>query len=622
MKPETSYISTSEYIWYFISDKSWSKKGPGDTASTTSTCSGRTISSSIVSVKAAQAPPAEAKADPVVKPYQSILQKYSKYTSSPKLNRKAETEPATTEPPIPSKKSTSYDWLRAPTKQTSYKTGAVAAVAADQKSSSSSASTPPLICKRYTGLGSKTVKFSSDEDSCGSDADNNNTNFRSAWRKGQPPRSDCVIKLSGAKKEKNDSRTTNKLLVSKDTPDTSTVSSPAAAIPPPPPSPPIVPSCHESQAESETAEMVSEVSVMMRLAPSVEEMQPLKVSKVTLPPLSFAVDSRISSSFQEEKLDRLKAPSYELNLQWGVAGQIQGVTDGPVLPSQQQEICHCPAAVRHNNSLADFAFSPTPTAASSPSASEPSTTSASLTSHSENYFPSDSDSMNTTAQASPTSPSPGCSVGSVDVPLTVVEIQEAMRSMENSLGSPVSSSQPISETKCDIETTQLVSEENSVKNDAATTPPVVVKEITESAKFEVTPQSDIQVLKNSLSLDLVKHQPDHDRNHKMGNEPVASSPLSPPPPTMSKQNGATAKAVKQSQSLAAPIDHHTLPSQNKTSLKHESHLQMVKDPGKRAQSGSEDESRASRSGSCSSAASLSIFGGISSEPGKEISYSI
>ena len=572
-------------------------------------------------MKAAQPPPAEAKTDPVVKPYQSILQKYSKYSSSPKLNRKAETEPATSEP-IPSKKSTSYDWLRAPTKQTSYKTAAVAAVAADQKSSSSSASTPPLICKRYTGLGSKTVKFSSDEDSCGSDADNNNTNFRSAWRKGQPPRSDCVIKLSGAKKEKNDSssRTTNKLLVSKDTPDTSSVSSPAAAIPPP--SPPIVPSCHESEAKSETAEMVSDVSVM-RLAPPVEEMQPLKVSKVTLPPLSFAVDSRISSSLQEEKLDRLKAPSYELNLQWGVAGQIQGVIDGPVLPSQQQEICHCPAAVRHNNSLADFAFSPTPTAASSPSASEPSTTSASLTSHSENYFPSDSDSMNTTAQASPTSPSPGCSVGSVDVPLTVVEIQEAMRSMENSMASPVSS-QPISETKCDIKTTQLVSEENYVKNDAATTPPpVVVKEVTES--FVVAPESEIQVLKNSLSLDLVKHQPDHDRNQKLVNEPVASSPLSPPPPpppTISKLNGATAKAVKQSQSLAAPIDHHTLPSQKKTSLIHESHLQMVKDPGKRAQSGSEDESRASRSGSCSSAASLSIFGGISSELGKEFSYCI
>ena len=57
--------------------------------------------------------------------------------------------------------------------------------AADQKSSSSgSVSTPPPFLKRYAGAGSKTVKFSSDEES-GSDADNRNTNFRyclEAWK--------------------------------------------------------------------------------------------------------------------------------------------------------------------------------------------------------------------------------------------------------------------------------------------------------------------------------------------------------------------------------------------------------------------------------------------------------
>ena len=155
---------------------------------------------------------------------------------------------------------------------------------------------------------------------------------RSAWRKGQPPRSDCVIKLSSAVKKNDNSRTTNKLLVSTDTPDTSKTT--AAVVPP------AVPSCHESKAKFETVELASDVSVKTKL-------EPVRVNKVTLPPLSFAVDSRISSSFLEEKLDRLKAPSYEPNLQWGVAGLIPGY-DGP-LPSSgstSPEVFMCPAAVR------------------------------------------------------------------------------------------------------------------------------------------------------------------------------------------------------------------------------------------------------------------------------------
>ena len=126
-------------------DKSWSKEaGGGDCGGdTASTCSGRTISSSVLSVKEAAVKPKEVKKDsPAAKSstsrpgergggvssYQSILQKYSKYNlpsaSSPKLNRNSSDgqscSPQLHRKVTEEKKDTSFDWLRAPVKQTAY----------------------------------------------------------------------------------------------------------------------------------------------------------------------------------------------------------------------------------------------------------------------------------------------------------------------------------------------------------------------------------------------------------------------------------------------------------------------------------------------------------------------
>ena len=63
----------------------------------------------------------------------------------------------------------------------------------------------PIFCYRkvglraYTGAGSNTVQtFPSDEES----DDGNQVDFVSAWRPGQPPRSDCIIKLTKGKETK------------------------------------------------------------------------------------------------------------------------------------------------------------------------------------------------------------------------------------------------------------------------------------------------------------------------------------------------------------------------------------------------------------------------------------
>ena len=53
--------------------------------------------------------------------------------------------------------------------------------------------------RAYTGAGSNTVQtFPSDEES----DDGNQVDFVSAWRPGQPPRSDCIIKLTKGKETK------------------------------------------------------------------------------------------------------------------------------------------------------------------------------------------------------------------------------------------------------------------------------------------------------------------------------------------------------------------------------------------------------------------------------------
>ena len=51
-----------------------------------------------------------------------------------------------------------------------------------------------IVGRAYAGAGSKTIQtFPSDEES---DDDDGQVNFTSAWRPGQPPRGDCVIKLT------------------------------------------------------------------------------------------------------------------------------------------------------------------------------------------------------------------------------------------------------------------------------------------------------------------------------------------------------------------------------------------------------------------------------------------
>jgi hypothetical protein len=51
--------------------------------------------------------------------------------------------------------------------------------------------------RAYAGAGSNTIQtFPSDEES---EDDGNQVNFVSAWRPGQPPRSDCIIKLTKGK---------------------------------------------------------------------------------------------------------------------------------------------------------------------------------------------------------------------------------------------------------------------------------------------------------------------------------------------------------------------------------------------------------------------------------------
>ena len=245
------------------------KSTKSDDTSTTSTCS-------VISVVA------KGPKDETVKPYQAILSKYpSKYQQTtttgktkPKehdhrtvtttgkketreqmqttgkketgdheqvqrtkttgeIEKRSEHEP---------KKRTNYDWLRPP-KPKVFNPPA-SSENSEHKSSSSSTSSPLPIAKMYTPKNGSKPMFSSDEEE---EDREDKTNFTSAWRRGQPPRSDCVIKLTkNHTKEKKQRRlsevekttsvqpevkdpnrngvnldaTTNKLLVSSDTPGT------------------------------------------------------------------------------------------------------------------------------------------------------------------------------------------------------------------------------------------------------------------------------------------------------------------------------------------------------------------------------------------------------------------
>ena len=236
--------------------------------------------------------------------------------------------------------------------------------------------------------------------------------FIKAWRKGQPPRSDCVVKLSTgtatAKKDNskslasaqsgtnyNSSRATNKLLSCKETPDTtSSPSGPKGQNSDSPRNQPdksierievgvkvpaVTPSVHESDIKSELSELSSEISLSTAVVNEVKKAstpETLTVKKVSLPPLNYATDSRLSS-FSEEKSDRLKVsqvpstqtirPVLESDLMVRAVptpspdarhapppAALPSVPQTPAIPPLSPD----PVAIRHNNSLADFAFSP------------------------------------------------------------------------------------------------------------------------------------------------------------------------------------------------------------------------------------------------------------------------
>ena len=201
-----------------------------DDTSATSTCSARTV-------RCDQPVIGEVAKNNIERPYQSILSKYRSKTPATEKHDQVKSE--TKEPEVPLRRN-NYDWLRPP--KPAYTFNQPPSITSDKKSSSSSTSSPTPIAKVYTPFGSKAVAFSSDEEI-------DNANFKSAWRRGQPPRSDCVIKLTKQNEEKVKRRhsevpksfsdmperqnrqsidfelgfrekTTNRLLVSEDTPGT------------------------------------------------------------------------------------------------------------------------------------------------------------------------------------------------------------------------------------------------------------------------------------------------------------------------------------------------------------------------------------------------------------------
>ena len=298
------------------------------------------------------------------------------------------------------------------------------------------------------------------------------------------------------------------------------------------------------------------------------------------------------------------------------------------------------------------------------SAYETSSSEPSSPSQSENYYPSDSDSTDPDSVPAALDKSSaseseeasdegaggheeaGCPVGSLEVPLTVVEMQEALRTSElggcasdgeavvskppSSAGLKETSDLPVTELEkcnlsCDIKTivvsdsknsTSLSDEssgdivnENMTRNDNTASNDIMIVREDESKvgsecnlpKVEIA--SDIQMLKNNLTLDLTP-----------GTRNSANTSNSYDHEENGRKLHDAKKQKSQSQCLVQPKDHHFIPTglQGNASLKHENHLQMVKDTTNvgSGKSGSDDEksqSRTSRSGSCSSTASLSIF---------------
>ena len=142
--------------------------------------------------------------------------------------------------------------------------------------------------------------------------------------------------------------------------------------------PAVTPSVHEPDIKSELSELRCEITLNAAVvdeekkASILAEPETLTLKKVSLPPLNYATDSRLSN-FGEEKSDRLKVsqvpstqtirPVQESDLMARAVST--GSPDArhappaalpsvpPVIPLSPD-----PVPIRHNNSLADFAFSP------------------------------------------------------------------------------------------------------------------------------------------------------------------------------------------------------------------------------------------------------------------------
>ena len=370
---ETCSSSDEEGVMFFQSNdrKSWTKDTSSETkttkkttksdtasvTSTASTTSVKTLNSSVINVKQAAEEVKPKSSD--IKPYQSILQKYSKNV--------AQTQPKKDPEPRkdPTSRKANYDWLRPPKQQTLYKSSVAES---EKKSSSSSTSSPPVIAKRYSGAGSKTIHFSSD------DEDSDGIDFKSAWRKGQPPRSDCIVKLSNqpkpqkqrcvseliqptttivpSKMNRNSAnlelasfsstdRTTNKLLVSNTTPDMVS-KEPKWPLP-------SHEQKHEPSPSTEGQERPSSIIIHSETPKEVKlEVIPKVIKKVTLPALSYATDSRIKT-MEEEKTERLKV-SYDPNVNSGTTTVVPDPISESVQCNPVPELME-DTTMRHNNSF-------------------------------------------------------------------------------------------------------------------------------------------------------------------------------------------------------------------------------------------------------------------------------
>ncbi len=169
---------------------------------TTSTSNSKTNTTSVPSVVTTTT------TRPLISP-QNRYNYESKYTSkwlNYKVDKPAEPETTPTKPAVVPepilKPSADYATRRFSNATTTLTTTTKPAPSKSTSSDSSSPLSVPKFAKKYMGAGSKTIQFDSDiesdEDGAGQ------TTLNRGWRRGQPPRSDVVVKISSAKEKERD----------------------------------------------------------------------------------------------------------------------------------------------------------------------------------------------------------------------------------------------------------------------------------------------------------------------------------------------------------------------------------------------------------------------------------